>query len=184
MTYKSLQIDGWTFPEELDWLRVAAKGKNELLEIGSWKGRSTMALYEGLDDHAKLYCVDTWRGSDNEAIHDVAKTKNDPIYKEFIENHNEGIAKGKIKVFRSRSVVALLLFARNNVKFDFIFIDGDHSYSATKADIEGSLKVLNTNGVLCGHDWGLDLHNDGGPQKAAMEYGGYSIGVGSLWVLK
>lgn len=38
-------------------------------------------------------------------------------------------------------------------KFDFIFIDGDHTYSAVIKDTQKALSLLNENGVIVWHDW-------------------------------
>ena len=43
-------------------------------------------------------------------------------------------------------------FETNNDKFDCIFIDGLHTYSQVKKDIDNSLKFLNTNGIILLHD--------------------------------
>lgn len=38
---KAIEIDGWMSDDELDWLRSNRKGCKRILEIGSWKGRSS-----------------------------------------------------------------------------------------------------------------------------------------------
>jgi len=43
-------------------------------------------------------------------------------------------------------------FENNNEKFDCIFIDGLHTYSQVKKDIENSLKFLNPDGIILLHD--------------------------------
>ena len=43
-------------------------------------------------------------------------------------------------------------FDTNTDKFDCIFIDGLHTYSQVKKDIDNSLKILNTNGIILLHD--------------------------------
>lgn len=37
-------------------------------------------------------------------------------------------------------------------RFDFVFIDGDHTYAAVKRDIELWWPLVNEGGLLCGHD--------------------------------
>jgi hypothetical protein len=43
-------------------------------------------------------------------------------------------------------------FDQNNKKFDFIFIDGMHTYEQVHVDIENSIKVLNPGGWIAVHD--------------------------------
>jgi hypothetical protein len=43
-------------------------------------------------------------------------------------------------------------FENNNDKFDCIFIDGLHTYSQVKKDIDNSLKFLNHGGIILLHD--------------------------------
>ena len=41
----------------------------------------------------------------------------------------------------------------NKAEFDFIFVDGDHSYDATLADCEAYYPLLKKGGFFCGHDY-------------------------------
>jgi hypothetical protein len=43
-------------------------------------------------------------------------------------------------------------FVKQDVKIDFLFIDGDHSYEGVKLDFELYSKLLNENGVIVIHD--------------------------------
>lgn len=63
-----------------------------------------------------------------------------------------------------------------NGKFDFIFIDGNHSYAATKEDFMNSISLLAPGGYVGFHNcssWGEPdvLYNktDGGPWKVTQE---------------
>lgn len=43
-------------------------------------------------------------------------------------------------------------FKHNTVKFDIIFIDGDHSYEQSYKDIQNALKIMNIEGSIVCHD--------------------------------
>lgn len=43
-------------------------------------------------------------------------------------------------------------FVRQDIKIDFLFIDGDHSYEGVKKDFELYSTILNDNGVIIIHD--------------------------------
>ncbi len=57
--YKDLGIQGWMSLKELNWLYQQAKKCDSILEIGSWKGRSTHALLSGCK--GIVTCVDTFK---------------------------------------------------------------------------------------------------------------------------
>jgi hypothetical protein len=51
-------------------------------------------------------------------------------------------------------------------KLDFVYIDGDHSYSAVKHDIEAADRFVKAGGIIGGHDYQFKEI-----VKAALEYG-------------
>jgi hypothetical protein len=63
---RALEIEGWMTAGELGFLYQTALAMPEhvrVVELGSWKGRSTVALCEGLKEKApELWSVDTFRG--------------------------------------------------------------------------------------------------------------------------
>ncbi len=52
---------------------------------------------------------------------------------------------------------------------DFIFIDGDHTYEGTKADIEVWKYLVKAGGVLSGHDYSYETQSGKGVSKAVDE---------------
>ncbi len=175
-------ISGWMEPAEMIWLRESARTRPRILEIGSWCGKSSWALAIGLPEGGVLTCLDTWRGSDTERLHDVAKTADDPIWKSFFTNHQLNIALGKIRVLRAKSEDGLADLAARGEQFDMIFVDADHTYVGALADILGSQKVLAPGGLLCGHDYGWG-GNIGFVKQAVDEVGGRPVGANSIWAL-
>ena len=60
-----------------------------------------------------------------------------------------------------------------------VFLDADHSYQATKSDIEWALSV--NADVICGHDYAETMP---GVVQAVDESGGTAEGTESLWILR
>jgi len=45
-----------------------------------------------------------------------------------------------------------LLKAQASTSFDLVFLDGDHTRTVVEAEANEAVRVLRTNGLLCGHD--------------------------------
>lgn len=61
------------------------------------------------------------------------------------------------------------LFKSNQKKYDYIYIDGDHSYKGVKFDFENALEILSPDGIITLHDY----HVEDGTL-------GYDFGIGKL----
>lgn len=169
------EIEGWMTPAELQWLFEQAKGLKMVAEIGAWKGRSTHAL---LSAGPIVHTVDTWKGSDSEPAQQAA-AKDDAVYWEFAlgpAGRMHAAEPQNLFVHRMRSIEAARNFLDGT--FDLVFIDGEHTYEAVKADIEAWLPKVKDGGLICGHD------RDS--KDVANALGGASIwhwqeAPGSLW---
>lgn len=168
--YKDKGIDGWMTPEELEFLYQSAKKYNRILEIGSWKGRSSDALLSGCK--GEVHCVDHFKGSNDKNDETNSLGKKEDIYEEFIKNvgHYKNL-----KVVRNSSENAEKELA--DEKFEMIFIDGEHTYEAVKQDIR--LWKKHCTKLICGHDY---QNNWPGVMRAVDEEIGKPDGVeGSIW---
>lgn len=123
-----------------------------ILEIGSWLGAgSTRVIIEELAsvENARLYCVDTWKGSPNVVSHQKIAAEYD-VFKTFM--HNVEMAGGADMVcplvMNSEQAAEVM----TDSFFDLIFIDGDHSYAGTRSDIAHWRSKVRKGGILCGHD--------------------------------
>ena len=55
--------------------------------------------------------------------------------------------------------------------FDWVYIDGDHTYEVVKQDLSKYYSLIKTGGFLCGHDYGpTGTDTNGGPQRAVDEF--------------
>ncbi len=132
-------------------VRKIQRPHKRVLEVGSWLGvGSTTVLVEELQsDGGTIVCVDTWRGSPNVQKHlDIAKRYD--LFGTFMHNVSRagGLDIVKPMVMPSLDAASLL----RDASFDFVFIDGDHSYASTVPDIDAWRSKVIAGGILCGHD--------------------------------
>jgi hypothetical protein len=140
------EIEGWMSPDELNWLHNTAKTMDTIIEVGSWKGRSTHALLTGLGRCGHLIAIDTFEGTKGEAGNPHIEAEDHDICQDFLSNVG-GFE--NLETWKMTSLEAAELVPDKSV--DMVFIDGDHSYEAVKADIAAWLPKAKY--VLCGHDF-------------------------------
>jgi predicted O-methyltransferase YrrM len=157
-------IDGWMSDAELQFLDEKASTFKSIVEIGSWKGRSTKAMLEA---GATVYAVDHFQGSDD--IKELAQSQN--IEAEF--DKNVGHYPNLIKMKMASLEAAKMLQDR----VDMVFIDAAHDYENCKADIEAWLPKATR--IIAGHDYAKGWP---GVMKAVNEkFGGRVKVVDSIW---
>jgi len=150
-------VFGWIQPRELVFLKEMSKGK-VCLEIGSYQGKSTLAMAEGA---SKVYAVDTFCASGNGQTQMEDFTTLD-IFKENIQGYSN------IEYFVGESCVVVPKFQDDY--YDFIFIDGMHGVAYVEMDIKVCWPKLKMEGIMAFHDYGWDGWRDGGPKKAIEKY--------------
>src|ERR1700675_3912056 len=86
---RALKTDGWMSEPELCWLSEQAQ-HGDVVEIGSWMGRTTRALADNKLD-GQIYAIDTWEGSEEnqEFLKDKPK---DYLFHQFCDNLSDHIA--------------------------------------------------------------------------------------------
>ena len=111
-----------------------------ILELGTALGISS--AYLAISKHVSH--VSTMEGST--ALYELAK--------EFCSGLNH-----KIELINTSFEDGLAQLSALNKKFDFIYIDGDHSYESTLAYFEWSKRALNPNGIIVIDDiyWSSDM---------------------------
>jgi len=158
-------IDGWLTPGEgrtlFDLARLC-KGKGVIVEVGSWKGKSTIWLAHGSKQgpNAPVYAIDPHTGStQTQELIGQGYT-----YPEFEAN----IKKAGIEDI----VVPLIMTSEEAVKefqepVELVFIDGDHSYEMVKLDFELWFPKLIMGGIMAFHD---AFRGWPGPEQVVKEY--------------
>lgn len=144
---KATKIDGYITHDELRWLIKQARNMTSILEIGCFKGRSTLALLEA-SFPAPVYAIDHFEGSiEHKHLSDISKLK-----EIFMENCG---AYENLRLFPVTSEEAYRsLF--NPPQIDMVWIDGSHCYDDFKFDLEHWGPQATK--LLCGHDpWERDV---------------------------
>lgn len=167
------EIDGWMSVDELAWLRSTAAMSQSVVEIGSWKGRSTWALCESCP--GPVHAVDHWAGSKDGNKGAFDELNYIDVHALFLANvgHFPNLQVHKMK---SRAFAKL----PSSPRFvDMVFIDGDHSYGAVMGDLRDW--GPRTTKYLCGHDLSWK-----GVRQALDEYapGRWQHTVGDIWMIR
>lgn len=125
----------------------AGKPNLTFLQIGAFTGDASVWMCENIltDKTSTLIDIDTWKGSKEEA-HEALDF--DEVLKEY---------EAKIKPYKT--VVRLKMTSNeyfaghNEVGFDFIYIDGDHTASAVIDDAIQSWQLLKSGGIMAFDDY-------------------------------
>jgi len=144
------EIEGWLTPKEGELLFNLARQTEDgnVVEIGSWKGKSTFYLCCGLiqGQNGKLYSVDRHTGSEEQR-----KRSNAPIdtFADFTENMRKFNVGHVIMTFVMGSLDAS---KRIDDEIGLIFLDGSHEYEHVKSDFAAWWPKLREGGTMAFHD--------------------------------
>ena len=138
------------FPEKscrvLKSLVESVRGlEGRVIEIGSWEGRSTVALAHGAYPEP-VDAVDTWEGSPGEVSAVIAAERD--VYATFTNNMT-ALTRGNVVAHR---MGWREFFATDPGPIRLAFIDAEHSYREVYDTITAVLPHLVVGGVLCGDD--------------------------------
>jgi predicted O-methyltransferase YrrM len=140
-------VEGWLSDAQgcaLFRCAAAAAGKGVIVEIGSWKGRSTVWLAAGARiSDTRVYAVDPHRGSREDPQADTL-----PEFKANLE-----------RLALTRYVEPLVMTSAEAARvvegpIALLFIDGDHSVEAVRRDAALWLPKLVDGGIVMFHDVG------------------------------
>lgn len=116
-----------------------------VVEVGSWEGRSTIALADAVAP-AVVHAVDTWVGCGSDDSGKIAAGRD--VFATFELNIAERTA-GNVVPHRMgwRDY-----FADLAEPIRFLFIDAEHTYDEVRDNIAAALPLMLDGGVICGDD--------------------------------
>jgi predicted O-methyltransferase YrrM len=108
-----------------------------ILELGSYEGRSSVWIHENIvvPKNGTIDCVDHW------------------VSPQIESSFDENIKNTSIKKYKSNFLPFLINAINQEYKYDLIYLDGDHSASATLQHGVLSWLLLKDNGILIFDDY-------------------------------
>ncbi len=126
------------------------------IEIGSFRGASTVIIAQGLKDGngGLLLSIDPYDNIQTEAGAFIIRQYNrlSNMYNKWIQHRN--IRKYSVgdTVLSYAETSYDIARSLSDDQFGLIFIDGDHSYPAVKVDLQMYIPKLRSGGILICHD--------------------------------
>lgn len=148
---ESKKIQGWMSDKELTFLASLATRCGTMVELGAWKGRTTVTLAKYIRQF--VVTIDHFKGTPGDTGHDEASDEGgEKIYREFMLNTEKYWMDGKLITLRTNDTTGAELVKKLFRKVDAVFIDADHSAEAVARNIEQFRPLVRPGGTLCGHD--------------------------------
>lgn len=140
----------------LYWLSYAGSVAGDVIEIGSWQGRSTIALAQACadSDNGIVHAIDTFQGNPgNEAMYVVGAADRSDLEPNFRRNIAAAGLTDRVAVYAKSSVDAVEEVASAADTVRMMYIDGEHSYDAVKEELDLFAPLLAPGGLLTFDDY-------------------------------
>ena len=121
---------------------------NKMIEIGSYMGESTH-IFGSCGLFTEINCIEPFSGTEN------FNDKNNHTWEEVWEEYDTNTRQFKdiVKLHEDYSYDEKVLSKFNDDEYDFVYVDGNHSFESTRQDFELYIPKIKSNGVLGGHDY-------------------------------
>ena len=145
------------FPDKRNFIFKLIKKNSVCCEIGVWKGEFSQLIIKK-NNPTKLYLIDPWKDFGDDYFdkkHVKYRQENQNLRFNLVNQKlKSNILKNQVEILKMTSEEALSKL--ENIKFDFIYVDGNHQYKFVKYDIENYFKLLNESGYLVGDDYRIE----------------------------
>lgn len=151
---QAFDIEGMTTRDELRFLAELARGVNgNIVEVGTYQGRSAIALAEASGADALVYAVDPYEyyqvmTDDRKPF--IYTTDNREV---MLANVSRCGYDDKISLINARSPEAAKSWSGS---IELLFIDALHDYESAKADFEAWSPFVAERGVIVLHDYNVE----------------------------
>jgi predicted O-methyltransferase YrrM len=135
-----------------------------IVEVGSWKGDSAIAMATILAENkadAAVVCVDTWLGSLEHLtgavpgwdIRPYVRHGYPTLYYQFLANVLHSGCQDRIVPVPNTSANAARWLQHHRITADLVYLDGSHEEDDVYQDLGHFWKIVRPGGVLFGDDW-------------------------------
>jgi predicted O-methyltransferase YrrM len=177
---KTAGVEGYLTPREvacLAWVGAHRTTNGEVLEVGSFKGRSTivLALASRLAGDSRVSAVDPLTSP---SVTDPALGKGETSGRERFEaNLNRAGVRDRVEFYQMFSTDLARQWPPER-PLRLLWIDGDHTYAGAKADFDAFRPFLADGAIVAMHDV---LNHHGGPARVVAEAMLLSAHFGPAW---
>lgn len=159
------EVDGWLSEGEARYLHALASrgpGEGTVVEIGSWKGKSTIVLAGGskITGRGKVYAIDHHKGGEDQESLGYTNIDTEAEFRKNIQI--AGVDQYVVPMVMKSEEAAQNW--RGPIRL--LWIDGDHRYEAVKKDFFLWEPYVIEGGVIALHD----TYAWEGPRKVVEEY--------------
>lgn len=132
----------------LGLLAACVPGKGAIVEIGSFKGRSTVMLAKVASHygHGPVVAIDP---HNSDILLKTEDHPEDSSYRDFLGNIRAARVSNQVEPHLARSMDVARSWER---PIRVLWIDGDHSLEGAKGDLDGFLPHVEPEGVVAFHD--------------------------------
>jgi len=154
-----IYTNSWTVGLEANLKGINILSGGKVLEVGCYEGKGTNLIYKHFSPSA-YYCIDPW----DSKYEDVGFS-----FKEQYEHFKHNTKNLSIIELRGTSDDMFKTLSDTvDIKFNFIYIDGDHHYEQVLRDLENATKFLTIGGICLVDDY--IWHNDNPVRKACDDF--------------
>lgn len=158
-------LQGWGSDHPLLPQAIRALRPRLIVEVGSWKGRSAVAMADAcrqLDLTTTIVCVDTWLGSPEHFLgHQKAELRPSlhmahgypRLYFQFVANVLHRGHEARIVPLPQTSDNGAEILRRIGARPDLVYIDAAHEEQPVLQDLRAYFPLLADGGVLIGDDY-------------------------------
>jgi len=131
-----------TTAAERDCLARHAAGKKKAAEIGVWHGVTTRRIAEALAPEGVVYAVDNY-----------VPGRLGVSFQYRVARRNTRTFRDRVRFVLATGKDAAAQFTREHIaNFEFVFIDGDHSFEGIRTDWQAWSPLIAKNGMVALHD--------------------------------